>query len=356
MKKLIVFILFLILFPINTFALTTSAHSVIVMDQDSHRILYSKNINEQRSVASISKIMTGILACESGKLENKVKIGDEISKAYGSGIYIKKGEKLLLKDLTYGLMLRSGNDAALAIANYVGGSVDDFVDMMNLKALELGMKNTTFNNPSGLDEDKGNYSTAFDMALLTSYAMKNKDYKKIVGTKKYKLTTNKNVYSWTNKNKLLFRYKYITGGKTGFTKIARRTLVSTATKNNLNLVIVTLNDGNDFDDHQKLYEEFFSKYHNYTILKKNNIKLEDDKHYKNKNVYIKNDIIYPLTENEKNIVNIKYHINKNKKLSGEIGYLDVLLGDEVVVTQKLYVKGKITQIKKSFIDRLKKLW
>lgn len=356
MRKIIIFILFGLLFPINTYALETSAHSVIVMDQDSHRILYSKNINDQRSVASISKIMTGILACESGKLENQVKIGDEINTAYGSGIYIKKGEKLLLKDLTYGLMLRSGNDAALAIANYVGGSVDDFIDMMNLKAIEIGMKNTIFNNPSGLDEDKGNYSTAYDMALLTSYAMKNKDYRKIVGTKKYKLTTNKNTYSWTNKNKLLFRYKYITGGKTGFTKIARRTLVSTATKNKLNLVIVTLNDGNDFDDHQKLYEEFFSKYHNYTILKKDNIKLDNDSHYKNKNVYTKNDVIYPLTESEKDIVTVKYHINKNKKISGEIGYLDVMLGDEVVLKEKLYVKGKFVKIKESFIDRLKKLW
>ena len=152
-------------------------------------------------------------------------------------------------------MLRSGNDAALAIAKYVGGDVETFVKMLNEKAREIGMKNTTFNNPSGLDEKKGNMSTAYDMALLMSYAIKNDEFKKIVGTKKHTVKTNMNYYSWTNKNKLLFNYKYTTGGKTGFTEIARRTLVTSASKNNINLVAVTLNDGNDFYDHINMYEE-----------------------------------------------------------------------------------------------------
>ena len=236
------------------------------MDMDSKRILYAKNIHEQRSVASISKIMTAVLAIESGKLDNIVTIGDEIDQSYGSGIYIQKGEQMSLRDLVYGLMLRSGNDASYAIAKYVAG--DNFVNLMNQKAKEIGMKNTIFNNPNGLDEQNGNYSTVYDMALLTSYAMKLEEYRKIVATKIYRVETNKNTYIWNNKNKLLFMYDYTTGGKTGFTQKAKRTLVGTASKDNLNLVAVTLNDGNDFSDQIDLFEYGFNNYEEYLILSK----------------------------------------------------------------------------------------
>ena len=247
MKKLYFILIFLILcIPTMVNAYETSATSAILMDIDSGRIFFSKDIHNKRSVASISKVMTAIVAIESGKLDDTVTIGEEVIKAYGSGIYIKIGEQLTLRDLLYGLMLRSGNDAALAIAHYVGGSVEEFVNMMNEKASALSMKNSVFNNPSGLDQEKGNYSTAYDMAILTSYAMKNEEYKTIAGTKNYKLKTNMNYYSWTNKNKLLFSYDNCTGGKTGFTQIAKRTLITTASKDNLNLVVVTLNDGNNF--------------------------------------------------------------------------------------------------------------
>ena len=295
MKKIKFLLLFILLsIPLSIKAYDSSATSAIMMDMDSNRIIYSKDIHNKRSIASISKIMTATLAVESNKLDDVVTIGNEISKAYGSGIYIKQGEQLTLRDLLYGLMLRSGNDAALAIAHYVGGSVDEFINMMNTKAQEIGMKNTIFNNPSGLDQEKGNYSTAYDMALLTSYAMKNDEYKKIVSTKNYKLKTNMNYYSWTNKNKLLFSYKYSTGGKTGFTQIARRTLVTTASKDNLNLVVVTLNDGNDFNDHKNLFEEAFSEYTSYQILKQGYINILGEEYYKRCNFYIKDNFSYPL--------------------------------------------------------------
>ena len=281
MKKIIIISIILLLIPLNIKAIETSATSAILVDTDSGRILYSKDIHNRRSIASISKIMTAILAIESGKLEDTITIGDEIIDAYGSGIYIKQNEHLKLKDLVYGLMLRSGNDAALSIAKYVGGSVDNFVVMMNEKAKKLGMTNTTFNNPSGLDEEKGNFSTAYDMSLLISYAIKNEQFKEITGTKKYNLETDMNVYSWTNKNKLLFSYKYTTGGKTGFTQIARRTLVTTATKDNLNLAVVTLNDGNDFQDHKNLFEYGFNTYTKYRILTSGTITIPDEKYYLN---------------------------------------------------------------------------
>lgn len=355
-KKVCIFIIMLIMLcPIKTMAFDSSATSAILMDINSKKIMYAKDIHNVRSVASISKIMTAILALESGKSDNLVTIGDEINTAYGSGIYIQKGEKIKLQDLVYGLMLRSGNDAALAIANYVAGSIDNFVKLMNEKAIDIGMKNTTFNNPSGLDEEKGNYSTAYDMAILTSYAMKNKDYQKIVATKKYKVETNKNIYSWTNKNKLLNIYKYTTGGKTGYTKKAKRTLVTTASKDNLHLVVVTLNDGNDWADHQALYEEAFKMYKNYTILKKGVIDIYDEKYYDNKEFYLKNNFSYPLLNEEKDNIILKIKLNKerNYKSNQKIGTIYVNIDDREIYKDDIYIRNK-EKIKDTFINKIKR--
>ena len=340
MKKIILIIALFIPFVVK--GISTSATSVILMDTTNNRIIYSKNIHEVRSVASISKIMTALLAVESGKLDKEVKINSSINKAYGSAIYIKTGEKMKLRDLVYGLMLRSGNDAALAIADYVGGSVDNFVTMMNHKAKEIGMKNTYFNNPSGLDEDKGNYSTAYDMAILTSYAMKIKEYRDIVKTKDYKLETNKNTYIWHNKHKLHKLYKYTTGGKTGYTKKAKRTLVTTASKDNTNLVVVTLNDGNDFKDHMALLDYGFENYNTYTILKKGNINIYNENYYRGYVLYIKKDCKYLLDDSEKESVNIKYKLKKFKHIRNReiVGEVIVNLGDKKIYGEPIYVKTK----------------
>ncbi len=333
MKKLIIFA-FLIFIPIDVWALTTNARSAILMDMDTKRILYSKNINEQRSVASISKIMTAILAIESNHLDDVVTIGDEIDASYGSGIYIEKGEKMRLRDLVYGLMLRSGNDASYAIANYVGG--DDFVEMMNAKAKEIGMVNTKFNNPNGLDEEAGNYSTAYDMALLTSYASKNKEYQKIVGTKEYTLKTNKKSYKWTNKNKLLFNYDYATGGKTGFTRKAKRTLVTTASKNKLNLVAVTLVDGDDFNDHEKMFEYGFDNYYHYQLLKSGSLALDTDIYY-DYDLTLKDDYSYTLKKGEN--VYLKFELEAKPK-EGQVGVVKVMLGNNLLHIQNVYATKK----------------
>ena len=349
MKKFLLFLIILI--PINIKALDVNTNKYILMDMDTNRIIIGENINEVKSVASISKIMTAILAIESGKMDDKVTVGDEILAAYGSGIYIKQGEVLTLKDLVYGLMLRSGNDASYAIAKYVGGSVENFVKKMNEKAIEIGMKNTTFNNPNGLDEEKGNYSTAYDMAILTSYAMKNNEYKKITKTKKYVLKTNMNVYSWNNKNKLLKLYKYATGGKTGYTKIAKRTLVTTASKNNINLVVVTLNDGDDWNDHIELFDYGFNTYKKYSILKKGKIEVPDTQ-YKNYQYYIKNNFNYILDNIEKDNIILKFKIEKNKiiKNNMKIGKIEVYLTNTLIYTDDLYISKKE---KTTFLDKVK---
>lgn len=363
MKKLLILIIFALFVPFKIFAFDSSATSTILMDMDSGRILYSNNIHTSRSVASISKIMTAIVAIESGKLQEEVIVGEEINKAYGSGIYIRQGEHIKLEDLLYGLMLRSGNDAALAIANYVGGNINNFVEMMNQKSISLGMKNTTFNNPSGLDQEKGNYSTAYDMAILTSYAMKNETYKKIVSTKKHTVKTDVNYYSWTNKNKLLHSYKYCTGGKTGFTEKARRTLVTTASRDNLNLVVVTLNDGNDFLDHKNLFEEAFSKYTNYEIIKSGDITIPGEEYYKEDNLYLKNSFTYPFSIEENPSIKLKYNLNKLKKYQNgdNIGNIDVYIGDDKINSFPIYVRKKQEieekqSIIKKMIDWFKKIW
>ena len=345
-----------LLIPFLVRAYSTSATSAILMDLDSGRIIYANNKDLVRSVASISKIMTAVVAIESDKLDEIVTVGSEIKSAYGSGIYIKEGEELTLRDLLYGLMLRSGNDAALSIATYVGGDVQAFVSMMNAKAKSIGMKNSTFNNPSGLDQEKGNYSSAYDMALLMKYAYQLKEFREIVSTKKYELKTNMNYYLWNNKNKLLYIYKYANGGKTGFTEKARRTLVTTASKNNTNLVAVTLNDGNDFLDHKALFEEAFGEYNSYQILNKDKVNIVGETFYKNAYFYLKKDFTYLLKKKEIDDILIKYNLDKidNVQSDTKVGGVKVYFKDKVIYTGDVFIKVK--KEKKSFWKVFDRLW
>ena len=338
-KRYLVIFLSLFMIPCFVKAIDTSATSAILMDMDSNRILYSKNIHTIRSVASISKIMTAHVAIKYGKLNQIVTIGDEIKKAYGSGIYIKQGEKIKLLDLLYGLMLRSGNDAALSIAKAVAGDTSKFVEKMNQEAKIIGMKDTTFNNPSGLDEEEGNYSTSYDMALLMSEAMKNSTFRKITKTKKYTLTTNKNHYTWINKNKLL-REDYITGGKTGFTELARRTLVSTGSKNNINIVVVTLNDPNDWADHKELYNNIFKNYQSYKIINKKKFKVDNEEYYDDGELFVKNDFYMALTKKELKKVTLNINLMRLKNYNDDdiVGYAEVKLGKEIYHKEPIYIK------------------
>ena len=243
------------------------------------------------------------------------------------------------------------------IAKFVGGNVNKFVEMMNNKAEYIGMKNTKFVNPSGLDNiDGGNYSTAYDMAILTKYAMQYDDYKNIVKTKKYTLKTNMNTYIWHNKNKLL-SLDYITGGKTGYTEKAKRTLVSTASKNNIDLIVVTIKDSDDWNTHKTLYEKTFTNYKSYKILDKNTFTAEDT-YYKDK-LYIKNNVYLPLTNNEVN--NITSHIKLEKKKDYKnneiVGVNEIYLDNELIYTENIYISKSNTKSKKnSFWTKLKELF
>ena len=346
MKKIIL-ILFMFLFPMKVSAI--SASSYIVMDQDSGRVLESHNSDSRRLIASITKIMTAVVAIEYGNIEDDVEIGNEIITSYGSGVYISIGEKLTLDDLLYGLMLRSGNDAALAIAHHVGGSIENFVFLMNEMADKIGMVNTSFVNPSGLEErdGSGNYSTVLDMAKLTQYAMNNEHYRRIVSTDEIVVKSSLKTYKWVNKNKLLHSYEYCNGGKTGFTKKARRTLVTTASKDGMNLIVVTFNDGDDFKDHKNLYEKYFNNFKVVKILNKGDKYGFDS--------YIGKDFKLIVNDSDNYSTNVVVD-NKEGKRNGEIvGKVEVLVNNKVVGYRYLYLRKVSVQDNKSVFSRLYEL-
>ena len=342
------------LFPINVLAI--SAKSSIVMDLESGRILHANNIDEKHLIASITKIMTCIVAIENGDLNEIIEVGDEVLSAYGSAIYIEIGEKLTLKDLLMGLMLRSGNDAAIVIAKHIGKSMEDFVLLMNDKAKNIGMNNTYFYNSHGLEENNGsgNISTARDMALLTKYAFTNSSFREIFGTKSYTLKTNYKTYKWISKNKLIHKYDFITGGKTGYTKKAHRTLVTTGSRNGLNLVIVTLDDGNDFQDHISLYEDIFKRYRALKIIDKDNINIKNETIYNNYNLYTKKDIIVPILSSEKSKIRVEYKLYNNINFvdKDNVGYVEVYLDDTLLTTENIYVRVDAIKSKKIWWQKL----
>lgn len=253
-----------------------NADSYCVMSGEDGNIIEEKDMHKQQSVASISKIMTAIVVIEKGNMQDTWKCSNAIDEAYGSMLYLKKGQEVSVEMLLYGLMLRSGNDAAVELAHHLSGSVESFVGLMNQKAKDIGMLNTIFNNPSGLDEeDGGNLSTAYDMAVLMRYAIKNPIFVKISSSKYYKTKENG---TWKNKNRLLFEYPFTISGKTGFTKKAGRTLVSAANYNDMHSIVVTLNKGDDFDFHEEKHTAFLNNYINLEVLEKGTYRILG-KHY-----------------------------------------------------------------------------
>ncbi|WP_258261687.1 D-alanyl-D-alanine carboxypeptidase [Rossellomorea sp. SC111] len=331
---------------------SVSAQKAILMDQETGRILYEKDAHTQSRIASITKIMTAILAVESGKMDQEVTVSSNAAGTEGSSLYLKAGEKIKLEDLVYGLMLRSGNDGAVAIAEYVGGSLDGFVYMMNEKAKEIGMENTHFSNPHGLDDHEDHYSTAYDMAVLARYSMENDKYKEIAGTKVHTAPNPDEKWDrkWKNKNRLLTElYKYSTGGKTGYTKLAKRTLVSTASKDGENLIAVTLNGPDDWNDHIGMFEYGFKHYDYKIVLDKGRIEKMDDKIYKD-HAYLKRESVLTLTDDEVKEVKVEYKMLKPKEewIKGEhvpevVGKAVVYLGDQEVDILPVFYKASAEQ-------------
>lgn len=308
--------------------------SYIVYDHVNDYIVESYNENHSQSVASISKIMTAILVIENMDLDKEITVDKTIEKAYGSCVYIHINDKITIQDLLYGLMLRSGNDCALMLAKATAGSVDKFVEMMNEKAQELKMNDSLFSNPSGLDEeDNGNVSTVKDMAILYDYCSANPIFNKIVETQVYKRLDGKG--SWHNKNRLLKEYEYCVGGKTGYTKKAKRTLVTRAVKDNKDLIIVTFNCGNDFDFHKSKYEECFENYNKVTLFDRGVQTIDGKLFFFDEKIAIDNyndeEVSYKI-ENNTLLVYLNHKCVK-KELLQEYHFLDIF---QMVLRDLLY--------------------
>lgn len=244
-------------------ALETSAASAVVMDAGSGRVIYSHNANEERSIASITKLMTALVAVEhTDDLDETVTVSPLAAGTEGSSMYLAANEQLPLRHLLYGLLLRSGNDAAVAIAIHCAGDVETFAGWMNDKAAELGLQHSHFANPNGL-EAEGHYSSAYDMALIAKAVLEQPTLAEIVATKSITLGER----YMENHNKLLSRYEGCIGLKTGYTKAAGRTLVSAAQRMGTTFIAVTLCDPNDWDDHVALLDDAFSKYHSHLLAR-----------------------------------------------------------------------------------------
>lgn len=240
-------------------AAEVSAASAIVIDADTMDVLYEKNADEKRPIASTTKIMSALLACESGKLDDIVEITWDMVNTQGSLLGLRVDDKITLQDLVVGMILPSGNDAANATAFYLGGSIEGFAAQMNKKAAQLGMNNSLFVTPSGLDEGD-HHSTARDMAVLTANALQNEDFAEVFAMSSADVNINGEKLTVYNHNRLLNELDCCIGGKTGYTDKAGRCLVSAARQNSNTLVCVTLGAPDDWNDHKKLYEECFAEY------------------------------------------------------------------------------------------------
>lgn len=350
-KKVCIFLCFLVMFQFDT-ACAISAKSAVLIDGASGRVLYEKNAHEKLPMASTTKIMTGLLACESGKMAETVTTSPTASGTEGSSLWLKIGEKQTLENLTYGLMLKSGNDAAIAIAEHLCGSIAAFSLKMTERAKQIKAYSTQFKNPNGLDEE-GHYTTAYDLALISREAMKNETFRKIVATKKYSIPMEGEEWdrALTNHNKMLWRYEGCNGIKTGYTKKCGRCLVTSAQKDG-SLICVTLNAPNDWSDHTELLNFGFDNYDKKVIFKKGEKVCKyiyDEEKNKSVPLVCREEASVLVKDDEKQSVEIEYLNPKlplNKETVAAVAH--IFVNDEEIFDIPLYCSKKIEEKKGIF--------
>ena len=315
------------------------------LEKDSLRVLHQKNGEIKMFPASTTKILTCITAIENGNLDDIVKINKSSVGVEGSSVYLKEGEILTLKELLYCLMLRSGNDAATAIADYVGkGSVENFVKLMNDTAKKIGVKNSNFINPHGLHDDN-HYVTAKDLALITAYAMKNDTFCEIVKTKRITVgSENKRVL--INKNKLLYMTDNATGVKTGYTKNSGRCLVSSFNSKIGDIICVVLNCGDTYGKSKEIYSEINNDYIRHNTLKEGEIVT----FYKTTSgekvgLYVKNDVNIPVKKSEIDLIEVRYNIDKEKIKTASkdsfVGFAEIYIENNLIFSEKMYTISNV---------------
>ncbi|MBD7983650.1 D-alanyl-D-alanine carboxypeptidase [Sporosarcina sp. Sa2YVA2] len=273
MKRALVVVLFLaLLLPAFPESADAAGSSWAVIDADTGRLLDGSNENSRLPIASLTKIWTALTFLESGSAKGEIVISPRAAASEGSSLYLEQGTSIDSEALLYGLMLRSGNDAAYALAEHGGGSVDGFIKLMNEKAKFYGLEQTTFTNPSGLHHEE-HLSTAYETALMLHYAMKNERFSKIAAAENYVYRKGDEVKSWRNKHRLIHSNENVIAGKTGFTKAAGRTLATYFERDGKKLIVVTLNNGNDWNTHEELANQTFANYELVTVAKKGKYKI-----------------------------------------------------------------------------------
>ncbi|WP_342509786.1 D-alanyl-D-alanine carboxypeptidase [Sporosarcina sp. FSL K6-2383] len=332
LKRTMIIVLFFSLFlsavPKEA-AATGSAWAVI--DADTGRLLEGYNENVRLPIASLTKIWTALTFIESGSSFGDVTISPQASSAEGSSIYLKQGMHIDAETLLYGLMLRSGNDAAHALSEQAGGSLEGFVDLMNDKALVYGLKRTVFTNPSGLHDDH-HLSTAYETALMLRYAMDNDKFREIAMTKNHRYEGEDQIYSWRNKHRLLHSESTAIAGKTGFTKTAGRTLATYFEKDGKNIIVVTLNHSDDWNTHKNLADKVFSSYKLTTVAKKGTYAI-----LPGVEMELKNSIRLLLKKGEKAKLQNIVRIPKGKS-EKSTGLWTVLFDNEPLIASEIIIK------------------
>ena len=329
---------------------SSSAKGMCVIEKDSGRILYSKNKDQKLPMASTTKVATAITVIENcDDLDESIAVNDGAIGVEGTSIYLRKDEEIKVIDLLYGLMLRSGNDAATALAYHIGGGIDEFAKMMNETAKKAGASNTNFVNPHGLD-DPNHYTTAYDLSKITAYALNNPIFEKIVSTKNYVIeATNKSEKRYlTNKNKLLRSLDGCCGVKTGYTSKAGRCLVSASKRDDCTIVCVVLNCGPMFEESSALINSAFNEFELKKIIDKNqeiyNEYILSDKEGK-LYLYTDEDFYYPLRADEFDDIKIKYSVElKDAKSLDEVGKIDIFFKNDLIKSLKLYTMNKIDKL------------
>lgn len=356
--KLIVANLFILFsFIANVYAADISSPAAVVICEETGRILYNKNANERKKMASLTKLMTAIILVENCDMNENINVAKQACYVGGSEAGINPNDEVSAKDLLYGMLLPSGNDCAVAIAYHIGGNIENFASLMNKKAQEIGLKNTNFVNPHGLDSDE-HYTTPYEMALIAKYARQYDIIRTAVSTNETTVTFGNRAVNLHNTNKLLRTYSKATGMKTGFTNGANRCLVASASQDKLNLIAVVLGSETSdirFNDTQNILEETFNNYKYYDISSFLNIYIDIPIIKGKQERYIKSyseEKFEALTEEEYSKIyvsqNIIPKIDAPMYKGTYLGTYTVSIDDEILYSEDLYLEEDL--LKKSPFD------
>lgn len=350
-RKIKIFTIIALLFSVLIFSggkaeAYTISKAETVMEVSSGRILFESDADEKLPMASTTKIVTAITVIDNFDVEKEVLVPEQCVGAEGSSIYLKEGEKYKIKDLLYGLMLRSGNDAAETLAVTLCGSIENFVKLMNETAIKTGATNSHFTNPHGLPDNE-HYTTARDLATISCYAMKNSLFKKIVSAKKHVATelTSGEKRVWINKNKMLFNFEGADGVKTGYTVKAGRCLVSSAIRDGMEVVCVVLNSPQMFERSSELLENAFSEYRLIKVIDPD--RFDNVIFDKNKTVAYNlskpSEFYYPVGENEKLIcaADLDSFAEEELRPNEKVGEIKIYCSKQLIFSQNIYTLNKV---------------